>query len=206
MIEKYEDLNESYVTAGSGKDSTYVFYWGGFGTDQTGITNYDKAFGDNAYGYLKSESGSYNGTPGLPTNVSGWTNGALSDRRGKANSDVLKGVTTGGGSYTSYATIGHVLNTFLASADAKGYDDWYIPSCRELSLIYMNLTSVNNALSAIGGQQFNISTTYWSSSEAGGKKAWYVNFSNGRVDAGYGIVNGTKDNRYRVRFVRDILP
>lgn len=25
MIEKYEDLNESYVTAGSGKDSTYAF-------------------------------------------------------------------------------------------------------------------------------------------------------------------------------------
>lgn len=206
MIEKNEDSNESYVTAASGKDSTYVFYWGEFGTDQTGITNYDKAFGIDNFGYLKPESGSCNGTPCLSTDVIGWTNGALSDWHGKANSDVLKGVTTGGGSYTSYATIGHVLNTFLASADAKGYDDWYIPSCRELSLIYMNLTSVNNALSAIGGQQFNTSTTYWSSSEAGDQKVWYVNFSNGRVDAGYGIVNGTKDDRYRVRFVRDILP
>lgn len=206
MIEKYEDLNESYVTAGSGKDSTYAFYWGGNGTDQTGIANYDKAFGSDNYGYLKPESGSCNGTPRLPTNVIGWTNGALSDRHGKANSDVLKGVTTGGGSYTSYATIGHVLNTFLASADAKGYDDWYIPSCRELSLIYMNLTSVNNALSAIGGQQFNTSTTYWSSSEAGTQKAWYVNFSNGRVDSGYGVIGNIKGNHYRVRFVRDILP
>ena len=27
MIEKYEDLNESYVTAGAGKDSTSIFYW-----------------------------------------------------------------------------------------------------------------------------------------------------------------------------------
>lgn len=25
MIEKYEDLNESYVTAGAGKDSTSIF-------------------------------------------------------------------------------------------------------------------------------------------------------------------------------------
>lgn len=73
-------------------------------------------------------------------------------------------------------------------------------------MIEKNEDSNNNALSAIGGQQFNTSTTYWSSSEAGDQKAWYVNFSNGRVDAGYGIVNGTKDNRYRVRFVRDILP
>ena len=115
-------------------------------------------------------------------------------------------MTTGGGSYTSYATIGHVLNTFLASADAKGYDDWYIPSCGELSLIYMNLTSVNNALSAIGGQQFNTSTIYWSSSEVDAKKAWYVNFVNGHVDSGYGVIGNIKGDHYRVRFVRDILP
>lgn len=206
MIEKNEDSNESYVIAGSGKDSTYVFYWGEYNTDQTGITNYNKAHGDDVYGYLKSESGSYNGTPNLPTNVTALTNGALSDWKGEANSNVLKRVTTGGGSYTSYATIGYVLNTFLASVDAKGYDDWYIPSCGELSLIYMNLTSVNNALSAIGGQQFNTSTTYWSSSEVGTKKAWYVNFSNGRVDSGYGITSSIKNDRYRVRFIRDILP
>lgn len=206
MIEKYEDLNESYVTAGSGKDSTYVFYWGREDTDQTGITNYIRVHWDDVYGYLKSESGSYGGTPNLPANITAWTNGALSDWNGKANSDVLKGVTTGRGSYTSYATIGHVLNTFLASADAKGYDDWYIPSCGELSLIYMNLTSVNNALLAIGGQQFDTSSRYWSSSEVDQNDAWYVNFSSGRVDSGYGITNGIKDNRYRVRFVRDILP
>lgn len=206
MIEKYEDLNESYVTAGSGKNSTDVFYWGGNGTDQTGITNYDRAETGNVYGYLKQESGSYNGTPNLSTNIAAWTNGSLSDWKGKANSNVLKGVITGGGSYTSYATIGHVLNTFLASADAKGYDDWYIPSCAQLALIFMNLTSVNNALSAIGGQQFNTSTIYWSSSEVNAKKAWYVNFINGRVDSGVNVIGNIKGDHYRVRFVRDILP
>lgn len=123
MIEKYEDLNESYVTAGAGKDSTSIFYWGGYGTDQTGITNYDKVDGSDIRGYLKPESGSYNGTPNLSANITAWTSGALSDWNGKSNSEILKGITTGGGSYTSYATIGHVLNTFLASADAKGYDD-----------------------------------------------------------------------------------
>lgn len=198
MIEKYEDLNESYVTAGAGKDSTSVFCWGGYDTDQTGITNYDKVDGSNDYGYLRQESGSYYGKPNFPSSVTAWTNGALSDWKGKANSNVLKGVTTGGGSYTSYATIGHVLNTFLASADAKGYDDWYIPSCGELSLIYMRLTSVNNALSAIGGQQFNTSDYYWSSSECSSGYVWRTNFYSG-------IVNTyRKSSIYHVRFIRDI--
>ena len=198
MIEKYEDLNESYVTAGAGKDSTSIFYWGGYGTDQTGITNYDKVDGSDIRGYLKPESGPYNGTPTPSANITAWTSGALSDWKGKANSNILKGVTTGGGSYTSYATIGHVLNTFLASADAKGYDDWYIPSCAQLALIFMNLTSVNNALSAIGGQQFNTSDYYWSSSECSSDYVWRTNFYSG-------IVNTySKSGIYHVRFIRDI--
>lgn len=198
MIEKNGDSNESYVTAGAGKDSTYAFCWGGYDTDQTGITSYDKVDGSNGSGYLKSESGSYNGTPNLSTNVIAWTSGALSDWNGKSNSEILKGITTGGGSYTSFATIGHVLNTFLASADAKGYDDWYIPSCAQLALIFMNLTSVNNALSAIDGQQFNISSGYWSSSEYSSLYGWYVYFKNG------GVYSFQKGSGYRVRFIRDI--
>lgn len=109
-------------------------------------------------------------------------------------------MTTGGGSYTSYATIGHVLNTFLAGVDAKGYDDWYIPSCGQLSLICMHLTSVNNALSAIGGQQFNTPALYWSSSEYSSNYGWSVYFGTG------GVSGSDKSLRYRVRFVRDILP
>lgn len=198
MIEKYEDLNESYVTAGAGKDSTSIFYWGGYGTDQTGITNYDKVDGSDIRGYLKPEQGSYNGTPNLSANITAWTNGALSDWNGKSNSEILKGITTGGGSYTSYATIGHVLNTFLASADAKGYDDWYIPSCAQLALIFMNLTSVNNALSAIGGQQLSPSKAYWVSSEFDSNSGHRVYFKDGSVNG------SSKGSRYSVRFIRDI--
>lgn len=90
MIEKYEDLNESYVTAGSGKDSTYAFYWGGNGTDQTGIANYNKAYGGDVHGYLKPESGSYNGTPDFPQAVTAWTNGALSDWKGESELQCIK--------------------------------------------------------------------------------------------------------------------
>lgn len=196
-----EDSNQSYKTATSdlpdSSNKTYSFYWGEHGTDQIGITNYDKVDGINSFGFLKQESGSYGGTPNISENISSWTSGVLSDWKGKANSEVLKRITTGGGSYTSYATAGHVLNTFLASPDAKGYDDWYIPSCGELSLIYMHLTSVNNALSAIDGQQLT-KDYYLSSSEYDPENFWIVLFNNGRV------FKRLKRLGCRVRFVRKI--
>lgn len=202
MIEKNEDSNQSYKTATSGlpdsSNKTYSFYWGEYGTDQTGITNYDKVDGSNNFGFLKPEQDSYKGTPYLPDDVSSWTNGALSDWDGKTNSEVLKEVTEGGEGYNGYVTIGRVLNAFLASSDAKGYNDWYIPSCPQLSLIWMNLNSVNNALSAIGGQQFDTSNTYWSSSERSANYAWRLNFSSGLV------VHREKIVSFRVRFIRDI--
>lgn len=79
MIEKNEDSNQSYKTATSGlpnsPNKTYSFYWGEYGTDQTGITNYDKVDGSNDFGFLKPEQDSYKGTPYLPDDVSSWTNG-----------------------------------------------------------------------------------------------------------------------------------
>ena len=84
MIEKNGDSNESYVTAGAGKDSTYAFCWGGYGTDQTGIASYDKVDGSNGHAYLKPEYGSYNGTPNLSANITAWTSGASSDWRGES--------------------------------------------------------------------------------------------------------------------------
>lgn len=198
MIEKNEDSNQSYKDASAGYNRNYLFYWGGYGTDQPGITNYNELDESNTSGYLKSEHGSYISTPNISANITAWTSGALSDWNGKTNSEVLKEVTVGGGGYNRYVTIGRVLNAFLASSDAKGYNDWYIPSCPQLSLIWMNLNSVNNALSAIGGKQFNISNIYWSSSERSSNYGWKLNFSSGLV----GRV--AKTNSYRVRFIRDI--
>lgn len=93
MIEKNEDSNQSYKTATSGlpdsSNKTYSFYWGEYGTDQTGITNYDKVDGSNDFGFLKPEQDSYKGTPYLPDDVSSWTNGALSDWDGKAHRVII---------------------------------------------------------------------------------------------------------------------
>lgn len=164
MIEKNEDSNQSYKDVSAGYNRSYLFYWGGYARDQPGITNYNKLDESNNDGYLKPEQGSYKGTPYISANITTWTSGALSDWDGKTNSEVLKEVTEG-------------LNAFLASPDAKGFDDWYIPSCPQLSLIWMKLNSVNNALSAIGGKQFDTSNTYWSSSERSRNYGWRLNFS-----------------------------
>lgn len=57
MIEKNEDSNQSYKTATSdlpdSSNKTYSFYWGEHGTDQIGITNYDKVDDINSFGFLK---------------------------------------------------------------------------------------------------------------------------------------------------------
>ena len=124
---------------------------------------------------------------------------AKTDYNGKANSEVLKTVTTGGSSYTSYATIGAVLNHFIStSIDNQGYTDWYIPACGQLYLIYQNKTKINSALSAIGGTQL-AEWPYWSSSEFGSINGWGVYLDNGSVSA------SLKDYNYRLRLVRDLF-
>ena len=168
MIEKKEASNTSYATAASGKSSTSTFYWGGYGTDQS-IANYTS------------------------------TTDAKADYNGKANSEVLKTVTTGGSSYTSYATIGAVLNQFInTSSENQGYTDWYIPACGQLYLIYQKVSSINSALSAIGGTQL-AAAYYWSSSEYSSGNGWRMNLSSGNVDYYY------KDYSCRLRLVRDLI-
>lgn len=81
-----------------------------------------------------------------------------------------------------------MLNTFLNSDDAKGLDDWYIPSIPQLALIYMYKNSINNIMSS----------SYWSSSEFGLDIAWTI-----RMDSGY-VDYMNKISEFRVRFVRDI--
>lgn len=149
----------------------------------------------NTHGYLKPEKGSYGGSPGLPSDIGLWTSGALSDWDGKANSEVLKNVLSGGQSQNSHPTIGRMLNAFIDSSDANGLDDWYIPSCAQLALIFMNLYSVDNALSAIGGLQIDNDKVYWSSSERNTEEAWNLSTKYLHVS------HDTKNAGARVRFI-----
>jgi hypothetical protein len=198
MIEKNENNNQSYIKDGQGKYSNVTFYWGGSGIDQGGIENYRNVDGVNIRGYLKPEQSEYVGTPHISYNISEWTQGCISDWNGRSNSEILKLVTTGGYGYNSYATIGFVLNTFLNSDDAKGLDDWYIPSIPQLALIYMYKNSINNIMSSIDGLILGSDLSYWSSSEFGLDIAWTI-----RMDSGY-VDYMNKISEFRVRFVRDI--
>ena len=123
---------------------------------------------------------------------------ALTDYNGKANSEVLKTVTTGGNGYTSYATIGAVLNQFIStSSENQGYTDWYIPACGQLYLIYQNIADINTALRAIEGTPLTM-TYYWSSSQCSKYRSWNVRLIGGSVNV------SEKYNYHWLRLVRDL--
>ena len=204
MIEKYENANNAesttiYTNAAQrlGSSETDRFSWGGYGTDQSGVTTYTAvgAGSSDRYGYL------YLDGSGLNINPSTWTTGALSDFSGKSNSNVIKNLTTNGSSSSTTAPMSYLLNAFNASTCPqsvnKGYTDWYIPSCGQLGLIWLNLTAINNALAIIGGTPFT-EWKYQSSSENSSVLCWLVSLSNGLVNL------DSKSTFYRVRLVRDL--
>jgi uncharacterized protein (TIGR02145 family) len=73
----------------------------------------------------------------------------------------------------------------------NGYDDWYLPSLDELSLMYQNLWTQN-----LGNFQYNYQW-YWSSSQSNSGNAWVVHFINGSVSVDHKNYDGN-----RVRVVR----
>jgi hypothetical protein len=120
-----------------------------------------------------------------------WTAGALSDFNGKSNTQVIAA------SSSNAKDMCKVLETFNAGSDNEGHNDWYVPACGQLALMYLNMTEINAALAKIGGTAFE-SYNYWSSSEFDARYAWRVNFGDGYVN------NRDKYTNFRVRFVRDI--
>lgn len=142
-----------------------------------------------------SNSGVYNGQPHIPNDISQWT-GVMSDWNGKSNSEVLKKI--GATEQGSYAISGNLLNGFINSSDDLGFYDWYIPSCPQMSLIYMRMVDINDILYLIGGKMFQASTeAYMTSSECNDRNYWAV--------SGYGQVGVLdKRNPKRIRLIRDL--
>ena len=149
------------------------------------LTNYGNADGTNSKGYLTGAS-----TPQLNKDFTTWKAGALSDFNGKANTEAIAAASSDARDMCT------VLNTFNAS---DSHNDWYVPACGQLALMYLNMTEINAALAKIGGTAL-AAEYYWSSSEYSSNYAWYLNFSNGYV-----YYRGSKDyGSGQVRFVRDI--
>jgi hypothetical protein len=78
-----------------------------------------------------------------------------------------------------------------------GFDDWYLPSIDELSLLWHSRFNVNKTLyTIVRSKQLSSLEGYWSSSENGSTNAWFFAFNTGRPS------NGTKTDKYFVRAVR----
>ena len=100
-------------------------------------------------------------------------------------------------------TIANNLSYFPAFGAADnyqggGYKDWWLPSSRELSLMYTIQDKINAIATANGGTNLRVDRAYWSSRELEDNStfAWTLNFFDGSQKYYY------KDNPFAVRFVR----
>ena len=190
-----------WLAKDNAKIENYTFlHWGEkLYNNIVGWGTYSNADGIIYDGYLPGADGSFGGSSHLSDDFTTWSAGALSDFDGRGNTAYI---------ISRYKKIGvsmvtkdmcYALNTFNAAADGSngGKDDWYIPACGQLALIYLNMTEINAALEKIGGTAL-FAKDYWSSSENDSTGGWGIDFSNGIVRT------LPKDMPNKVRFVRDI--
>ncbi len=94
---------------------------------------------------------------------------------------------------------------YTRTVNGVTYDDWFLPSSRELSLMYASEEIINQVSVANGGKtmlnvEFNGTnfppSVYWSSREDLSNTAWYMYFFDGKQEEFY------KDRTYGVRCVR----
>ncbi len=84
-----------------------------------------------------------------------------------------------------------------ADLSLDGFDDWFLPSAKELNLMYDNRATINTTATNNSGSTFDSSGLYWSSSENGDLSAWNQNFFFNGLQ-GFGV----KTNFNSVRAVR----
>lgn len=209
MIEKYEYNSVSYVQAlndfGASPYPYGYCYWGYYGLTMNsllGISDYLSLSSLNSlyeYGFLPDKYEHYNSSSknlGFPST---WPKAgspyALADWAGKKQTQYLKQVAQSD-SYTKFPQMSYLLNKFLESSDALGYNDWYIPSCAQLALLYVYKSDLNDALRAIEGTEL-VMVYYWSCSEKSAKECWVVSLNNGYV------LDFEKNQVFNLRLVRD---
>lgn len=160
-----------------------TLYWGKnlYEKDVAGITN------TSGIGYI-GEGKTYG------TDFTTWSTGPVVDFNGAANTAAIIAGYTEHGVSMDARDMCTVLNTFNTS---DSYNDWYVPACGQLALMYLAKTDINAALAKIGGTAFE-SYGYWSSSEYTVYRAWYVDFDNGFVHY------YKKDLCGWVRFIRNL--
>lgn len=111
---------------------------------------------------------------------------AKTDYAGEANSSIVRGLTSGESNAFNWA----YSNTLTVNGTTL-YG--YIGGAGEWQTAYNNKSSINSALSTIGGTAMNTDNYHWASTQNGPHSGWQFHWSNGAI-------NGlSKDGRTYVR-------
>ena len=178
MIEKNGENNAVY-------GGITRFKWG-LNTDISDIINYSTVNGIKDYGCIGDI---------LSEDYTTWTTGALSDFNGMSNSLAMVESTTD----TQY--LSGILDAFNKATDGQnqGKNDWYIPACGQLALIYLAKDEINEALENIEGATLSVGG-YFSSTEGSNGCFCDISFTNGGVYS-----KSSKSSTFgSTRFIRDI--
>ncbi len=104
---------------------------------------------------------------------------------------------------------GHNLSAAQLCFDynsTDGFDDWYLPSIDELTLLYTRRFDVNRVLQVVGeeiklsdpNQDFNY-IHYWSSTEINGSQSWRYSFTPGANDFSHFALKSSLNNVRAIR-------
>lgn len=188
-----------------GDDGTKTIYWW-----QTGYENIEelldyRGIDDvNNYGYFPKVDGTYQDKPHINLDYTHWinmgiTNAALSDFKGKTNTDILIDKL---GTVTN--TIGKSTVDFRNNDEInEGYHDWFVPSVGQLGVMAIHAAQIEDILRKTEGAEtfYRLSNTdYWTSTEWDANYAWYIGFWDGGCYRTYKYNNRPK----RCRLIREL--
>ncbi len=100
---------------------------------------------------------------------------------GEANTSIIIAAQVAiGDDGSTYAA--RICNKLQITEGGKTYGDWYLPSRKELNLMYQNKATINATAGANGGSSFSVIFHYWSSTEINSHLAWEQSFDDGYQD------------------------
>jgi hypothetical protein len=96
---------------------------------------------------------------------------------GYLNQQIIEGIANWQNDYPAFQACAN----YSITINGKTYDDWFLPSSRELSLMYVAQGVINQVSQAQGGQALVSGFTdfYWSSRENVANDAWFLSFADG---------------------------
>lgn len=175
-----------YVYGGAKVPEVGDFYGGG-------VVFYIFQSGD--LGYVEGE------THGIICAISDQNSGVVWGGAGTVTGAILTAIGTGAGNTATIISklgAGTYSASICTAYNGGGYNDWFLPSKYELSLMYQKRTTINITALANGGGAFVTTSSgrYWSSTEASDYNAIYQSFFDGQ------LTTRDKGNAHKIRAVR----